>query len=233
VVSKLFRRLVKPAHLKLREVASRTIDRRLGIVTTDEVVAGTLGADIAEFRCLQRALGWSGAFRLAQRLRLGPGDAFLDFGCGAGRVVCLVGRYPISRVIGVDLDPRLAALARRNAAGLRGRRSRIDILEADATRMDIPDDVTCVYMYNPFGGELLETALRRVLASVDRRPRRMLLVYANPREHDVVLGVGRFRPSGTMSLGWRPTEAWARSLRVQFYEVEPAPVAPAGLRRMS
>jgi SAM-dependent methyltransferase len=222
VVSRLFQRVVRPVHRKLREVASKAIDRRMGIVTTDEVVAEALGADIDEFRRLQRALGWSGSFRLARRLRLGAGDVFLDIGCGAGRVTCLVGRSPIARVIGVDLDPRLAALARRNAAGLRGRRCPIDILEADATRLDIPDEVTCVYMYNPFGGELLETALRRVLESVDRRPRRLRLIYPNPREHDVVVGVGRFRPSETMSLGWRPTEAWARTQRVQFYEVEPA-----------
>jgi SAM-dependent methyltransferase len=232
IFSGVFRRGVRPVHLKLREVASRAVDRRLGLVTTDEVVADALGADIGEYRGLQRSLGWSGAFRLARRLRLGRDDVFLDMGCGAGRMTCLIARSPIVRVIGVDYDPRFVALATRNAAGLRGRRCPIDIVEADATRFDVPDEVTCVYLYNTFGGELLEAALGRILESMDRRARRVRLVYLNPKEHGLVVRFGRFRPTESMSLGWRPSQEWARTQRVQIYEVESAR-APAGRRQMT
>ena len=117
----------------------------------------------------------------------------------------------------------MVALARINAARVRGRRCPIDIVEADATRFAVPDDVTCVVIYNPFCGEALEAALRLVLDSMDRRERRMRLVYGNPKEHDLVMRLGRFRPSGSLSLGWRPRREWARTQRVQFYEVARAP----------
>ena len=123
----------------------------------------------------------------------------------------------------------MVALARTNAARVRGRRCPIEIVEADATRFEVPDDVTCVILYNSFGGQALETALRLVLDSMDRRERRMRLVYGNPKEHHLVMGLGRFRPSGSLSLGWRPSREWARTQRVQFYEVArasaPRPVA--------
>jgi SAM-dependent methyltransferase len=221
MIAWIFWHVVKPAHLRLRAAASKLVDGRLGVLTTDEVVARALGADIGEFRRLQRALSWSGGRRVVRRLRLGPQDVFLDIGCGAGRVACLVARSSISRVIGLDLDTRMVELATANAAGLRGRKSPIEIVHADATEFEVPDDVTWVYMHNPFGGEVMDAALRRMLASMDRRQRRMRLVYINPKEHEVVVGLGRFRPSASMALGWRPGREWARSQRVQFYEIEP------------
>jgi SAM-dependent methyltransferase len=223
LISWIFRRVLRPMHLELRAAASTAIDRRLGVFTTDEAVAEALGVEIGEYRRVLRAMSWSAAFRLVRRLRLGSDDVVLDMGCGAGRVACLAARSPISRVIGIDRDPRMADLARSNAAGLRGRRCPIEIEQADAPSFDVPDDVTCVYMYNPFGGEVLESVLQRLLASMDRRERRIRLVYANPREHDLVVGLGRFRPSASMSLGWRPGREWARTQRVQFYEVEASP----------
>jgi SAM-dependent methyltransferase len=223
LASQAFRHAVKPVHLRLRRAVSTAIDRRLGIVTTDEVVAEAMGAEIGPFRLTQRALGWSGAFRLVPRLGLGSGDVVLDVGCGAGRVACVAARSSLSRVLGIDLDPRMVALAKTNAARVRGRRCPIEIVEADATRFEVPDDVTCVVIHNPFGGEALETALRLVLDSMDRRERRMRLVYGNPKEHHLVMGLGRFRPSGSLSLGWRPSREWARTQRVQFYEVARAP----------
>ena len=71
--------------------------------------------------------------------------------------------------------------------------------------------------------EALERALRLVLDSMDRRERSMRLVYGNSKAHDLVMGLGRFRPSGRVSLGWRPSREWARTQRVQFYEVARAP----------
>lgn len=213
-----FERVVKPAHLRGRRAVSALVDRRLGVRTTDEAVANALGADLAWFRRTQRALPWTGALRIVRRLRLGPGDVLLDVGCGAGRVACIAARRPVARVVGVDLDSSMVRLARANAAALRGRRAPVEIVEADATAWEIPDDVTCVYMYNPFGGELLRRFLGRIAASAARRPRRIRLVYANPKEHGTVVGSGAFRPAGMLRLSWRPGRDWARTQEVRIYE---------------
>jgi SAM-dependent methyltransferase len=219
VITSAFQHVVKPAHLKLREWASRVVDRRLGVETIDESVAKSLGVDVEHFRGTQRSLGWSGTWRVLRHVSRTANDTFLDIGCGAGRVVCGAARFGFRRVVGVDIDPRMTALARRNAARLRGRRCEIEIVQADATTFRIPDDVTIVFLYNPVRGEPLSATLHRLIESVDRAPRSVQIVYANPVEHDRIMSLGRFQPTSRISLGWRPGKDWTRSQAVQFYQI--------------
>jgi predicted RNA methylase len=219
MISWLFRNIAKPVQLALREQLSRRIDRWLGVATTDEVVAKAMGIHMVDFLSPRRALGWIGAMRVLRRLALQPSDVFLDVGCGVGRILCAAGRTPVRRVIGLEIDPWMANLARENAARLRGRRADIQVVTGDAAIFAVPDDVTVVYLYNPFAGELFSSALQRLIESADRAPRRIRLVYAHPFEHERVMATGRFLPTERMSLGWRPGKKWAVKLAVQFYQL--------------
>lgn len=217
-----FHRIAKPVHVELRRRLSSLVDRHLGIVTTDERVAARLAIDQAVYLGTFRAGGWTGLWRMLRRIDPQNTDVLLDVGCGAGRVVCVAARLRWRRVIGLDVSPQFARLAEQNAASLRGRRTEITIVEADATRFYVPDDVTVVSLYNPFRGELMRETLKRILESADRAPRRLRILYGNPHEHELFLEMKRFRPTGRLRVGWRPSEDWARSLMVQTYEVEPA-----------
>jgi tRNA1Val (adenine37-N6)-methyltransferase len=58
----------------------------------------------------------------------------LDLGCGAGVIaLAMAGRDPQARFVGVELQPELAALARRNAV-LNGMAERCEIVEGDLRR---------------------------------------------------------------------------------------------------
>ena len=96
-----------------------------------------------------------------------------------------------------------------------------EIVRADAAKYRVPDDITVVFLYNPFKGEVLKTALTRVLESYDRAPRRLKLAYANPREHELIASMQRFRAADKIWLSWRPEPEWHRTKVVQFYEVVP------------
>jgi precorrin-6B methylase 2 len=67
-------------------------------------------------------------------------DALLDMGCGAGRAICVAAQYPFSRVIGIDIDEGLCAVAERNARRLRRYAVRPEVVRADATIYHVPDD---------------------------------------------------------------------------------------------
>jgi ubiquinone/menaquinone biosynthesis C-methylase UbiE len=66
------------------------------------------------------------------------GQVLLDIGCGAGQTLQqLADRVgPTGRVVGVDVAPRLLALARSRTAG----RSEVHLLETDAATLALPDD---------------------------------------------------------------------------------------------
>jgi SAM-dependent methyltransferase len=224
-MASLFEGVIKPMYLNLRYVRSRAADNRLGIVTTDECITAESSRKSSEYCTVpggfHRALSFTGIRRLMRRLNPAPHDVLLDIGSGAGRVISLASQYAFSRVIGVEIDETICALAQRNAHTLRRCIVRPEVICADAADYTVPDDVTVVFLYNPFGGEVLRSALTRVLESYDRRPRRIRLVYANPREHPLVMSMIRFRESGRLLMSWRPGAEWRRTQLIRFYEVEP------------
>jgi len=214
----VFDHLIRPPYRAIRGVGAALIDKRLNVATANKHLALLLKSD-CYLETSYQTLGWSKYRRLLRYLPSGDKDVFLDIGCGAGRMVCAAAIENYARVIGVELDTRLAALAEINAANLRGRRSTCEILCADACSYDIPKDVTVIFMYNPFGGEVLRATLGNILKSYDLRPRPLLIAYVNPKEHAAFLSSGRFRPLKRIHLAWRPSDDWKRSQAVQFYDV--------------
>lgn len=157
-------------------------ERRFGIKTLSYMTREDLG-----FK--NRATGYYAPtayvdFRKAmKRIEIRPGeDVFLDFGSGMGRAVIMAATYPFRKVIGVELSAELTRIAEENL-----RRTRkhlvcrdVKLLTEDATAYAIANDVTVIYLYNPFRSELLRTVFANIRASLDASPRRLSIVYKNP-----------------------------------------------------
>jgi SAM-dependent methyltransferase len=138
---------------------------------------------------------WHVLPRALRTLRAGPDDVFVDFGCGKGRIVHQAAKWPLRRVVGVEISADLAGFAERLVAAHRHeyRCPDVDIAVGDAARFDVPDDLTVAFMFDPFRGRTMDTVLHNLLASIDRHPRRVTLIYVNPTQGDRVLATGRFR----------------------------------------
>jgi hypothetical protein len=102
--------------------------------------------------------------------------------------------YPFGRVIGVEIAPELNAVARENIERVRPklRCQNVDFVTTDATQWDVPDDLTYVYLFNPFGGDVFRQVFENISRSLDRNPRSMKLFYANPVHSADVLASGHF-----------------------------------------
>jgi SAM-dependent methyltransferase len=221
-VYSVFFELIRPAYLRSRTELSKLIDKTLGVVTTNQDVALQLkGTDVAEWQRTFGAFGWTSCWRVLRQLQAGPSDVFLDIGSGAGRMACAAARFRFGRVIGLEISPALVELAKNNILSLKGRQSACEMLCTDALHYVIPEDVTIIFMYNPFEGSIFESMLRQIVDSYDRKPRRLRLVYANPREHHAVVNYGRFRLTRRILLSWRPSPEWKRTQTVQIYEIIP------------
>jgi SAM-dependent methyltransferase len=160
-------------------------ERRLGIRTRGFLSGSELGHVTSEFGAYLAApyaALWWGLDRIPVTQ---DGDAFLDIGSGMGRVIVVAGTRRFRRVIGVEISPGLAERARENIASAGKRlRSPVDILVADACEYQVPDDITVVHLFNPFGGSILTRVVQNIRDSLTRRPRRLSIIYGNPKEFE-------------------------------------------------
>lgn len=181
------------AYRTAREGVSRlVVDERLGIETAKRVSDDELYA-LDSRRVPYEASPWLALRRGLAGCRIGPDDVLIDLGCGKGRVLVLAARYPFRRVVGVELSPELAHVARANLARAPRSCGEVEVVCADVKDYGLPDDVTIIYMYNPFRGEIFSRALAAIVESLERAPRRVTILYRSPFEHDRLIGSGRFR----------------------------------------
>jgi hypothetical protein len=75
----------------------------------------------------------------------------------------------------------------------RHRCANIEIVVSDAADFRVPDDLTIGYLYHPFRHATLDAVLRNIVNSLDRRPRRVRLIYVCPQGAEQVLATRRFR----------------------------------------
>ena len=211
--------VVRWTYRRLRDLSSQAADLALGVRTTVVEPGGPFAA-VDERLIAQRACGWLTALRAFGRIGVRSDDVLLDVGSGTGRILAVASLFPFRRVVGLVLDVELHRAARANTARLRWRRAgTVEVVHGDATAYEVPDDVTVVFLYNPFVGRVFERCMERVFESLDRSPRKMVLIYVNPKEHACLVASGRCRLVERLS-GMRPTREWAETLSTHIYRIE-------------
>lgn len=124
--------------------------------------------------------------RLKQLLRslpaIDPAEfTFIDLGCGKGRTLAVAAHQGFRRVVGVELDSELAAVARANARVLQERTSRpVQVIERDASAYRLPLESSVIYLFNPFGLQTMRSIATEVVTSLVEHPRPLFVVYLNP-----------------------------------------------------
>lgn len=132
--------------------------------------------------------------RVLRRVGVGPDDVFIDFGSGKGRVVYQAAQFPFRRVIGVEIAEELNRIARYNVDHNRDRLvcDDVELVTEDAVTYQVPDDVTVAYFYHPFEGRIFARVIDNLVASLDRNPRKLRIIYVYPMSADYLLETGRF-----------------------------------------
>ena len=188
----------------------RIFDRLLGVSTRERIITDgsifTSGGD----NCPYDGSQWLPVQRALKDLRPGPSDVFVDLGSGKGKTLLIAGRLPYRRVVGVEIDKELSQCARRNIkqAQPRLRAHEVDCVTAGVLDWPIPDEVSVVFMFNPFIGQTFRTAAGQIFESYDRRPRTLHILYMYPWEHDWLLSTGRVVVDGIRPGNWPARPRW-------------------------
>ncbi len=93
--------------------------------------------------------------------------------------------YPFARIVGVEVQPGLDAIARTNIERFAepGQQChRIELVCADAREYDFPPGNIVLYLFNPFPDYVLREVLTRLVESARRAPRSILVLYNAPFE---------------------------------------------------
>jgi SAM-dependent methyltransferase len=131
-------------------------------------------------------------FRMLRRAQLGSDDVFIDVGCGKGRVVCCACRYPIRRVVALEVNGRLLAEAMENVSRVKGRKVAVEPVEGPAEEYEFRD-ASVIYLYNPFDQPTTHQVLGRIRDSYRAHPRHIRIIYANCRHEGALIEGGWLR----------------------------------------
>jgi SAM-dependent methyltransferase len=114
---------------------------------------------------------------------------FVDMGSGKGRMLFIAAEYPFRRVVGVEFSNSLHKQAVANLGGYKKGRQRCGSIEsicADAAEFEFPEGKLVVYMFNPFGPEVMKPMLRNLERSLERAPRHVVVMMIWPENAELV-----------------------------------------------
>lgn len=130
----------------------------------------------SSYLILYEAFSWLG--------RTSRDNVLVDYGSGMGRTLMYASTMPLKRLIGVEISEELCAMASANLDRLYGTSNRDrppwSIVNVDARFFEVPDDANLFYFFNPFDAVVMRQVVDRILASVQKVPRRCTVIYANP-----------------------------------------------------
>ena len=180
------------------------VDRKYRIETREQIhesaIQWPVGRPVAGLHKYEPVQTWSFR-RLLRDLSPSRDIAFVDLGCGKGRVLVLAAEYGFRRVIGVELAPEVYEAAKCNlerCAPYLPAATAVELVHDDATLWAAPDDAGMFFLFNPFGEELLARAIANIGDSVAAAPRDVTVVF-------------HLLPAGTTTQFFdRPECAWLR-----------------------
>jgi SAM-dependent methyltransferase len=222
---------------QLERLEREAFERRLAVSTSGHAYLDDVGAEAPD-RIFYEGCQYLPVVRALRALPHGEDAVFADLGAGKGQALLIAGTLPYGRVVGVEVVEEWAAAARRNiqAARRRLRARSVEVVTADVLEWPVPDDLSVVFMYCPFTGDLFRSAIERIFASYDRRPRDLHVVYDYPWEHDWLMRTGRVRLADVRPGRWPAAPFWWQtSWTITTYRVvgpgEGGPGVPALPRR--
>jgi len=192
---------------------NRIFDRLFGVSTKDISITEGSIFTVGGENCPYSGCQWLPVLRALKDLAPEPTDVFVDLGSGKGKALLIAGRLPYRRVIGVEIDDDLSRRSRRNVRQARSRlrAQEVDSITASVLEWRIPDEASVIFMYNPFIGQTFRAAVGQILASFDRRPRELHIVYGYPWEHDWLVSTGRVVVDNVRPSNWPALPRWWHS----------------------
>jgi SAM-dependent methyltransferase len=115
--------------------------------------------------------------------------SFIDVGAGMGRALLLAAEFPFRRVVGVELNPTLTRIARKNLTLWRasGRaQAPMRVVCGDAVEFPLPTGPRLAFLFNPFGATVMRQLLKSWSKALAGRAVGLDLIYVNHEQEHIL-----------------------------------------------
>lgn len=121
-----------------------------------------------------------------------PLNHFLDIGCGKGRALCMAAHAGFRQVTGIDFSKALCDMAKENLIITKQTIPLLEykVINNDAFYFEIPDDVDCIFFFNPFDDIIMSAVVNNITESLQNNPRKISVIYVNPLHKEYFLKAG-------------------------------------------
>lgn len=126
-----------------------------------------------------------------QRLPFMEGLSLLDIGCGKGVVLKEAAKYPFDKISGIDLNPKLIGIAKKNMLRLHLDK-KIVCEEVNALEFQNYGGYNVFFLFNPFDGEILDHVIEKIVEDTYMMQKRIYIIYHNPVFYKVIEEKGIF-----------------------------------------
>jgi SAM-dependent methyltransferase len=123
--------------------------------------------------------------KVLRALEITREDSIVDFGSGKGGALITFAKYPFAKITGVELSPKLVAIAEKNLMKLDI--GNVNMIVGDAADFTDLDGYNYFYFFSPFPANIMRTVIKNIASSLARKPRKMVIIYFNPEYHDSVV----------------------------------------------
>jgi SAM-dependent methyltransferase len=147
---------------------------------------------------------------------------FVDMGSGKGRALLVASEFPFKKIVGIELSEQLHRIAEENVQRYKPSSQQcatFDLRCMDALDYEHRDEPFVLFLFDPFGREILGKVVANLEASLKAEPREGYVVYVYPQYEDVLNSSSVLRQVRLGGPKWQP---WSQ------YIVYSASVAPGG-----
>jgi hypothetical protein len=146
---------------------------------------------------------------------------FIDMGSGKGRTLLVASEFPFAKIVGVELSRELATIAEQNLTSYRSKSQRCTTFSlscTNAAEYTFEAEPLVLFLFNPFGKKTIRRVLANLQASLAASPRKVYLIYINPRFEAIIRTAPLFRKVRTGGAWWQP---WSRYVIYESVSNEP------------
>lgn len=163
-------------------------------------------------------------YEILNAIPLQPDTVFVDMGSGKGRALLVASEFPFAKIVGLELSDNLHRIAQDNVARYKPASQKCAAFELkcmDALDYAYGDEPVVLFLFDPFGREILEQVMANLEASLRAKPRDATVIYVYPQYEDVLQNSPVLRRVKVGGPKWQP---WSQ------YVVYAASKATAGDR---